>query len=344
MSDSPIFIIGTERSGSNLLRLILNAHSRISVPHPPHIMNYFGPIADRYGDLHEASALEPLVDDIMKLMNVHIYPWEFAVDREQVIAETHPRTLYGVVAAIYEQHQRHDGKARWGCKSTFMIHHVDAVLERNPDARFIWLIRDPRDVAVSSRKSVFSPFHPALTAELWLDQQAEGLALMEKLGEQRVLRLHYESLTQEAEKSVRKVCDFLDETFEPGMLRFFETKDAQKSARLSKSWENTGSPILTNNSRKYLSGLSQNEIRWVECITGELMDRLGYERELPVESNVSLERSSIWTRWKVRMQNMLWNLGVEWNSLRGDSNHWRRWARGSTVALIQTKRQWGRKL
>ena len=51
MPDDPLFIIGTERSGSNLLRVILDAHSRISVPHPPHIMRYFSPLVARYGDL-----------------------------------------------------------------------------------------------------------------------------------------------------------------------------------------------------------------------------------------------------------------------------------------------------
>lgn len=40
-TDSPIFIIGTERSGTNLLRLILNAHPNIALPHPPHIMKIF---------------------------------------------------------------------------------------------------------------------------------------------------------------------------------------------------------------------------------------------------------------------------------------------------------------
>ncbi len=75
-----------------------------------------------------------------------------------------------------------------------MVHHVDRVLQRDPGARFLWLVRDPRDVAVSSRKSVFSPFHPALTAKLWVAQQREALALEERLGSSVVLRLRYEDL------------------------------------------------------------------------------------------------------------------------------------------------------
>ena len=53
---APLFIIGTERSGSNLLRLILDAHPGITVPHPPHVMNYFAALEGRYGDLQQRSA------------------------------------------------------------------------------------------------------------------------------------------------------------------------------------------------------------------------------------------------------------------------------------------------
>ncbi len=157
MNTGPIYIIGPERSGSNLLRVILNTHSRISIPHPPHIMRYFSPLTAGYGDLVDPDALGRLTDDVLHLIATHIYPWDVVIDRDQVVAEARPKSLLGVFAAIQDQHLASTGKARWGCKSTFMGHHVDEAIEGDPGARFIWLVRDPRDVAVSSRKSVFSP-------------------------------------------------------------------------------------------------------------------------------------------------------------------------------------------
>ena len=57
--------MGTERSGSNLLRLILNAHSRIAVPHPPHVLRYFAPLEAGYGDLSRRGNRARLVDDVL---------------------------------------------------------------------------------------------------------------------------------------------------------------------------------------------------------------------------------------------------------------------------------------
>ena len=63
----PLYIIGTERSGSNLLRVILNAHADIDVPHPPHILKYFHALAPGYGDLKGRRARATLVRDVLRL-------------------------------------------------------------------------------------------------------------------------------------------------------------------------------------------------------------------------------------------------------------------------------------
>jgi hypothetical protein len=320
-SDTPIYIIGTERSGSNLLRVILNAHSRIDVPHPPHILKYFSSLEHRYGDLDIDANMSRLVRDICRLLDVHIYPWELKLDVARVVAEARPRSLFGAFAAIQNQHLEQSEKARWGNKSTFMIHHVDAILERDPEARLVWLVRDVRDVAVSSRKSVFSPCHPAHTARLWTEQQSEGLSLQERLDSRHLLRMHYEDLLEDPERELRRLCDFLGEKFEAQLLNHASTGAARKGAGLSESWENTGRPILRGNSGKWRKGLTRVELESVESEAGELMKRLGYAVETE-------PREFSWVRRRVfAVQNWIWSMGVEWRSLRKDKNHWRRWKR-----------------
>ena len=111
VANAPIYIVGTERSGSNLLRVILNAHSRIDVPHPPHILKYFSSLAHRYGDLSLDENLARLVKDIGRLLDIHIYPWELDLDVDRVVAEARPRSLFGAFASIQEQHLEWSGKA-----------------------------------------------------------------------------------------------------------------------------------------------------------------------------------------------------------------------------------------
>lgn len=333
MSGPPLYIIGTERSGSNLLRVILNTHSNISIPHPPHIMRYFGELADGYGDLSDDQNLGQLTDDVLQLIETHIYPWEVQVDRQRVIGEARPRSLLGIFAAIQDKHLDSTGKKRWGCKSTFMVHHVDDALARDPGAKFIWLVRDPRDVAVSSRKSVFSPFHPMHTAALWAEQQAEALALEARLSD-AVLRIRYEDLLEDPEACIQQVCAFLDEPFEEGLLQYDLTKAARKGAGLSESWENTGRPLLRNNTGKYKTELSPEELASVEAVAGEVMDQLGYARELDPPPATP----SGWDRARFAAQGRWWQFGVETRSLRRDNNHWRRWRRAALMKWLGVRR------
>jgi hypothetical protein len=329
-STDPLYIIGTERSGSNLLRVMLNAHSGIAVPHPPHILHYFSPLESSYGDLQESDRLAQLVRDVMRLLRVHIYPWGFEPDVDRVLAEARPRDLLGVFAALYDQFLVRTGKRRWGCKSTFAIHHVDRILDRDPGARFVWLVRDPRDVASSSKQSVFSPCHPYFTARLWVEQQALGADLAGQIGSKRVQLLSYENLIAEPEASLRLLCTFLDEEFEPGMLQFFETQEAVEGAGLSQDWQNTAQPVLGSNSGKYRKGLSEEEVRVVEAEAGDLMTQLGYPLDFPPERN----SPGLARRFRYRIENGAGQMKVEWRSMRTDKNHWRRWSRDATVMAL----------
>jgi hypothetical protein len=333
MSDDPIYIIGTERSGSNLLRLVLNTHSRIAVPHPLHLMRYFAPTEPARGELSDPSVFGQLVDEILLLERVHIHPWPYDIDRQRIMDESRPRDSMGVLGSLYEQVCEAEGKSRWGCKSTFMVHWVDRATDRDPDARFVLLVRDPRDVAASSRRSVFSPFHPWYTAHLWRDQQELGLAMLDKLGPQRVHLLRYEDLLDHPEDSVRELCAFLDEPFEQGMLRFHEGREAQTSAKLSESWQNTAKPVLSGNAGKYRKHLSTHEVKLVEVVCGAHMDRLGYPRDVP---DASFEPSLV-RRAQMRLQDLGWRTGVELRSLRRDRNHWRRWSRDATMGYLAAR-------
>jgi len=330
MSDAPIYIIGTERSGSNLLRLVLNAHSRIAVPHPLHMMCYFALTEASRGDLREPRVFERLVDEVLLLKRVHIHPWQTPIDRQRIVDEAHPRDAMGILGALYEQVCEAEGKARWGCKSTFMVHHVDRALDRDPAARFVLLVRDPRDVAASSRRSVFSPFHPWLTARLWAEQQDIGLALLDQHGADVVHLMRYEDLLDQPEQSVRQLCGFLDEDFEPGMLRFHEGREAQTSATLSESWQNTAKPVLSNNAGKYRKHLSTDEVRMVEAVGAPLMLRLGYPLDHP---DPSFE-PSVAARSRIRLMDLRWWAGIELRSMQRDRNHWRRWTRDATMRYL----------
>ena len=328
---SPVFIIGTERSGSNLLRLILDAHPGIVVPHPPHILRYFGGLEGRYGELADDPRFAVLVADVLALVAVHIHPWPWIPAAPEVIRRARQRSLFGVYVAIHEALADHVGKPRWGCKSTFMVDHVAEVRASFPDARFLWLYRDPRDVAASSRESVFSAFAPAFSARLWVKQQEKALAAEAGGG---VLRVPYEALVADPEAVVRGICAFLDEPFEPGMLRWFDREEAGRSASLSESWKNTAAPMQKDRLARYRRDLSPEEVATVEEIAAPLMKTLGYGLDCPPRAPL-VGAAGWWREWRWRLlDDWLW-LNVEIRSARRDRNVGRRRARWWTMQKIR---------
>ena len=335
MTSEPIFIIGTERSGSNLLRLILNTHSHIFIPHPPHILHYFSPLEASYGDLAKDSHMHRLITDVLRLIRVHIYPWDVEIDPSVILQQARSRSLFGIFAALYDQALAASGKRRWGCKSLYMIHYTQPVLAHFPQAKLIWLYRDPRDVAVSARTSVFGHFHPYFTACLWRREQQIGLDLAARLSPAAIMPMRYEELIAQPVETVMKLCQFLDEPFESGMLDFFKTSEAHKSSELSESWGNTSRPIITDNAGKYRQQLSKAELQAVEIAAGPVMQQLGYVLDscTPITGTLPLRRKALFYAL-----DRYWQLGVEWRSLQHDRNHWRRWGRAAFMSYLCTGR------
>jgi len=275
----PLFIVGTERSGSNLLRLILDTHPNISIPHPPHIMHEIAPLEHRYGDLAQDKNFRSLINAAVRIVEFHFAPWDIDIDRERIFKEAADRNAYCVKRAIYEQFMRAKGKRRWGCKSTFMIHYTDVVCKYHQTPKFIHLIRDGRDVAVSARDSVFNHFHPHYVSLLWSDQQKLAMRLSSELPKEQFITVHYEELVSDPEKEVRKICNFIGEDYVNKMLKYASRPDSTALAGISKSWENLSRPILANNTKKYRHKLTRDEIFAVERNAFKELNHFGYALE-----------------------------------------------------------------
>ncbi len=318
------------------MRLILNTHSHIFVPHPPHIVHYFAPLERSYGDLAKDGNMHRLIADVLRLVRIHIYPWDIPLDPEAVLRDALSRSVFGIFAALYDHALAASGKQRWGCKSLYMLHYTQPIFEHFPRAKLIWLFRDPRDVAVSARQSVFNHYHPYRTARRWTQEQQTGLALMAQLSPESFFPVQYEKLIAEPVDTMLQLCHFLDEPFETKMLDFFTTLEAHKSGSLSESWHNTTRPIMTDNAGKYRHQLSAAELRAVETVAGEVMQCLDYALEEPSSPTDILSLAQKMSYWCL---DHYWLLCAEWRSLQRDRNHWRRWARVVLMTYLRASRR-----
>jgi len=275
----PIFMIGIQRSGSNLLRLMLNELPEIAAPHPPHILQRMMPLVPHYGDLDRKKAFSLLVDDVCRLVESNPVPWEGVVlDRENVAARCRKRNLVAVFGAVYDVMAEARGAKTWCCKSLANTYYLPEIEDYFTDAKYIYLYRDGRDVAVSFSKAVVGEKHFYPIAKEWNEAQQLALNFRKKVPAKRFFNLSYEDLTTETEKTLRALCGFLGAGYKPSMLEFYKSGEAKRAASASNLWENVANPIMKQNSRKFLKEAREEDIRIFESVAGSSMDSLGYER------------------------------------------------------------------
>lgn len=276
----PIFMIGTQRSGSNLLRLMLNQLSDIAAPHPPHILQRMMPLEKGYGDLAKVKNFKLLVDDVCKLVELNPVPWEgIKLDRKDIASRCRNHSVVAAFGAVYDAMADHGKSKTWCCKSLANINYL-AELEKyyGDSARYIYLYRDGRDVAVSFRKAVVGEKHPYHIANEWAATQRIALEQRKHIDAKRFFNLSYETLTGNPEKAMRGLCDFLGVKYTETMLDFHESDEAKSAASSSDLWSNVVKPVMANNSNKFLREMSEEDIRVFELVAGDVLDALGYKR------------------------------------------------------------------
>ena len=89
-----IQFIGTQRSGSNLLRIMLDQFPEVFGPHPPHILITFYPLLNYYGNLETTENFKKLINDVCTMVELNPVEWEgLALDRQKIFESCRKRTL-----------------------------------------------------------------------------------------------------------------------------------------------------------------------------------------------------------------------------------------------------------
>lgn len=281
-----IFMVGEQRSGSNLLRLILNESSSIAAPHPPHILQRFMPLLPIYGDLNKGYAFEKLIEDVCRLVELNPVPWDkVKLNRKEILERCQENSLIAVYGAIMDIYGEAHNAEAWMCKSMQNIQWADEINSYFDKPKYIYLYRDPRDVTLSFTKAVIGDKDPYFIAKQWNKLQELCISQMNKEGSDTVFPISYEKLLENPDKIVKELCKFLGIKFSKKMLSFHTSKEAERSAKSSSLWENLSQPIKSNNSQKFLQELTTEQIQIIESITGDVMDTLGYKRELVKKGN-----------------------------------------------------------
>ncbi len=269
----PFFIVSAPRSGSTLLRLILDAHPRLAVPPPGWLFDMVYPYVFSYGDLRAAQNLLALAEDMLQTPTVRKWPLELTP--EALARAAREPTFAGVYEALHVAYAGREGKTRWGEKTPRNSFWMDEIRALFPDAQFIHIVRDGRDQAIDISDSLLWPYSVYSGANLWQRYVNAVRDSAERLAREAFHEIRYEDLCAAPEAAIRRLCEFLGEPFDRCMLAPHETRSAR-------AWSGhplharTAQPISTKYCEMYRTRLSHEDVAALEGLIGGTLQRFGY--------------------------------------------------------------------
>ena len=275
-STTPFFVVGSQRSGTTMLRLMLNKHPDLCVPHESGFIVEQARQADRFGDLAQADNRARLVDAIAA--HRFVVAGKLLPDRDAVLAE--PAASYAeVVDAIFRCYARARGKRRWGDKTPDYGQDIGVLWSLFPGAQFIHVVRDGRDVALSLRTLSWGSRNMIGLARDWAWKTIVPHKVGAALGPRHYMEIRYEDLVREPEAGLRRICAFLGERYDPAMLSYAE--DAAKEVPAgSLQWHRTSvSPPDKARAEAWRTRMSVADRAIFEEHAAEALALFGYELE-----------------------------------------------------------------
>ncbi|MBM7075543.1 sulfotransferase family protein [Micromonospora humida] len=274
-----IQMIGTQRSGSNLVRLVLNGTDEVVAPPSAHEYRDFADLY-RYYAPHGPDKLLRLADDMSQLVRLNALPWpEADLTGKTIASHATGRTLSHVVIAMYDALALQTGSTAWVNKCLENHRYLLELITARPDLRVLHLVRDPRDVALSFRKAPIGPKDPWVIAQHWLNDQRSIRELRENLMTKGAhwTTVRYEDVVVDPEAQFESICRELGVAWTSAALRFHSSRDAVTAASLSPLWETLAKPIARDRVGGHKSPSHRQFVTHVEEIASAEMRTFGYE-------------------------------------------------------------------
>lgn len=290
LNDSPVFLLSSERSGTNLLRKLITEHQDIYFgPSPAHFLKHLYYREPYYNDLNEDINFKVMIKDALDLIYIHFSPWSIKLNCDTVLELYNNKNfkkrnavlLSHFLMTLYAQEQ---GYETYFCKDNSLYEFAFEILNNLPNAKFIYLHRDPRDFAVSQFLRSVETDSLVRISNLWAYEQVKCISVYKSLEKNQIMKLSYEEILDDSMLTVNNICKFL------GVEFLTEEKEVEIYTGKSEEWSNLDKPIMKNNSKKYLKIFTKKQISNIESITKQQLLVLGYQLECKSNEMSLLEK------------------------------------------------------
>lgn len=288
-ADNPIFVVGPPRSGTTLTARILGSHSGIFMPGET---QFFSDIYARRRDLGDpASDVEVRRRIIHRLTDLYrrynALGDQARVDRlfaeTDMAARLAEQTSYAAIFRTFmEARASFENKRRWGNQVPRDLFDLEKIFALYPDAKVIISIRHVLDYLTSYRDKWMRSqrenhvenverlrrlYHPVVTSLLWKSSIKSVTAAADRWGD-RVLISKYEDLVEDPEAHIARLCDFVGESYEPGMMANVANNSSREIAE---------NGIFRSSVGRWQDSLSTAEIASVQMLCRREMQQFAYQ-------------------------------------------------------------------
>jgi Sulfotransferase family len=279
------FVCGVTRSGTTLVRLMLDAHPDLAIPGETHWLPKLIKAAER----GKQSA-----NDYADLIIDHKRWGDFHLDAEELrerIRKVDPPNAADVIRAFYLTYAEREGKTRYGDKTPGYVQEMPRIQRVLPEARFVHIIRDGRDVSLSHLRMNWGPETYAESARLWRNRIRKARKQAPKID--HYMEIAFEDLVADTEGVLRRVSDFIELDFDPVMLDYHERAEgrlAEKARELPRknrppqpaearleSHKLAKEPPRSDRVGMWRKRMTPEEVAEYEAVAGDMLVELGYE-------------------------------------------------------------------
>ncbi len=285
---SPIFVVGTPRSGTTLTAHILDRHTRIFMPGETHFFDDVYSRRREFGPIQTADARSKVVNQLMSLYGRYNEPadqqrinllFKDIAARDALVREQD--SYCAILSRFMELQMKHEGKARWGNNAPRDVFNIKDIVQCFPDAKFIVCVRDVRDFLVSYKNKwkvtsaqhverLKALYHPVVTSLLWKSSMRQIPVIKSLLAAKNLMILPYEHLVKSPQRAIREICAFVDEVYEADMLNV----DTHNS-----SVQVASGGIFSSSIGTWRSALSAEEAYIAQNLKRKELQLLGYDME-----------------------------------------------------------------
>ena len=271
---APFLIVGNDRSGTTLLRLVLDRSREAAIPAESMFLIDFASVRRR-GGLDDRERAQRFCTKVWSHPKVRL--WGLAGPPPAVPAGlSHEQAYRFAVESPFRAYAAKEGKERFGDKTPAYLRCLEEVFAVWPEARVVVLVRDARDVALSVMGVPFGPNNP-YSAALWWSRGIQAGLTAERRRPDQVLTVRYEDLVADPASVVQQVCGHVMLGYNTEMLAIERSSPEKIVAEQAEWFTEVRTPISASGSGRFRTKMPVDQQRIVEAVAGDELRALGYE-------------------------------------------------------------------